>query len=153
MPVIDSTFIYLLHFTSLALMTGVIWFVQLVHYPLFRYVGVQDWQNYHQRHTVQVTWLVAPLMLTELVTAIGLFFAAPFISHDVLFLNMGLLLLAWLSTAFVQVPLHRRLSSEVSPQSKLITLLVNTNWVRTISWSLRLVVMVMVLIDWISTHG
>ena len=53
-------------------MVGVIWFVQLVHYPLFAAHagdGFRAVMAEHQRRTFRV---VFPLMLTELVTSLGL---------------------------------------------------------------------------------
>ena len=41
----------------------------------------------------------------------------------------------WLSTAFVQVPLHGKLA--VRRDLAVASRLVNTNWIRTAAWSLR----------------
>jgi hypothetical protein len=43
--------------------------------------------------------------------------------------------LVWLSTAFVQVPLHARLSAGFDTRAH--RRLVATNWVRTLSWTAR----------------
>jgi hypothetical protein len=45
------------------------------------------------------------------------------------------LLLIWCSTAFLQVPMHQRLSSGFDAAAH--RSLVKTNWVRTILWSAR----------------
>ena len=50
-------------------MTGVIWFVQIVHYPLFASVGGDRWTTYHAGHTRRTGWVVAPLMVAELGSA------------------------------------------------------------------------------------
>ena len=54
-----------------------------------------------------------------------------------------LLLLIWLSTAFLQVPLHRRLAAGYD--SRTATRLVRSNWVRTIAWTVRGVVALMLM--------
>jgi hypothetical protein len=41
----------------------------------------------------------------------------------------------WVTTALVQVPLHRKLSND--PSTRTMRRLVATNWIRTIGWTLR----------------
>ncbi len=41
----------------------------------------------------------------------------------------------WVTTAFVQVPLHRQLTT--TPTAAAIRRLVNSNWYRTAGWTLR----------------
>jgi len=53
---------------------------------------------------------------------------------------MALLFVLWISTALFQVPLHRRLERAHDPVA--IRRLVATNWVRTITWSARAVLVV-----------
>ena len=59
----------LAHVAATAAMTGLIWFVQLVHYPLFARVGVADFTAYEREHVRRTGLLVAPLMLLEALTA------------------------------------------------------------------------------------
>ena len=44
-------------------MVGLIWFVQIVHYPLMAQVGRDSFAHYEASHTARTTWVVAPLML------------------------------------------------------------------------------------------
>src|SRR5271157_6285468 len=46
-------------------MVGLIWLVQVVHYPLFRLVGSGDFKGYHHNHTRLISWVVGPPMLAE----------------------------------------------------------------------------------------
>lgn len=57
------------HYAATWALIGLIWTIQLVHYPLFAQVGRHTFKAYHHRHTTQITWVVAPLMLMELITA------------------------------------------------------------------------------------
>ena len=125
-----------LHALATIMMAGLIWFVQLVHYPLFPLVGAGDFVRYERQHTRRVTWIVAPLMGLEALTAIGLVLLTDGAAIRALAI-VGLLLVAliWVSTAFVQVPCHRRLS--VSFDMPTARRLVTTNWVRTVAWTLR----------------
>jgi hypothetical protein len=58
-------------------MAGLIWFVQVVHYPLFFAVGTREFPRYEVLHSRRTGHVVAPLMLGELTTASWLFFWPP----------------------------------------------------------------------------
>lgn len=117
-------------------MTGVIWFVQVVHYPLFAQIGRDAFASYEQRHTALTTWVVAPPMLIEAATAIALLWFRPQgISHLQVGLGVALVAIAWASTFLLQVPCHESLSAGFD--ATIHARLVATNWIRTIAWSLR----------------
>ena len=128
----------LLQLLSSLPMCGLIWFVQVVHYPLFGRVGAEEFTTYAGEHARRTTWVVAPLMLVELVSSIILLFPN-LRPHGVTsfgaWLGAGLVGMVWLSTALVQVPLHDRLQESFSTQSA--TRLVTGNWLRTGAWTLR----------------
>jgi hypothetical protein len=115
-------------------MTGVIWLVQLVQYPGFARVGAADFGAFHRHHCRSIGFVVGPLMVLELLTALLLAVTG----EPVWFwrVMLGALLAIWLSTALLQGPLHGRLSREGS-RPDLVRALVRGNWVRTILWSAR----------------
>lgn len=117
-------------------MTGLIWFVQVVHYPLFASVGRSEFAQYEDRHTKRTTLIVAPMMLAEAAVALALLIAAPpGTLQSLALLGAALLLVIWLSTALVQVPCHRQLCHGFArPIAHRLNV---TNWIRTVSWSLR----------------
>ena len=47
----DWTLVLVLHVAATMFMVGLIWLVQIVHYPLFAHVGADTFLAYHQRHT------------------------------------------------------------------------------------------------------
>lgn len=125
-------------------MAGLIWFVQIVHYPLFLHAGSEAWCSYHVRHTRQTTWVVAPAMLAELAAAVALV-AMPNPARPLFaWLALALLVVVWLSTFFWQVPLHNKLSAGCNP--RLIRELCLGNWLRTFAWSLRAVVLAVAVV-------
>ena len=63
---------------STLFMTGLIWCVQLVHYPLFARVGEGTFSAYEQDHQRRITWIVMPVMLVELASGVLLFSDSPF---------------------------------------------------------------------------
>jgi len=140
---ISSRSLLVTQILATAMMTGIIWFVQIVHYPLFLKVPLEGFVSYEQSHTVRTGFVVAPLMLLEMGTAIGLVGLSLFsgektsIGLSPLHLGaLGCLLLIWASTFLIQVPLHQLLEQRADP--KAMELLVSTNWIRTILWSIRL---------------
>ncbi len=125
-----------LHLASTFYMVGLIWFVQVVHYPLFATVGEDKFVEYEEHHQRLTTWIVGPGMLIESVTGVVLALTpADGFSAKILWFSMGLLVLIWLSTALIQVPCHRQLSSGFNFGS--YKRLVRSNWLRTIAWTTR----------------
>lgn len=120
-------------------MTGLVWFVQVVHYPLFAGVGTDRWPAYAESHQRLTTWVVGPPMLVELATAVLLAWRPPDGATRVLPLAaLALLGVVWLSTALLQVPAHGRLTSGFD--AGVARGLVRWNWLRTIAWTARAVV-------------
>ena len=126
------------------LMTGIIWFVQVVHYPLFSRVGTADFVRYEQDHTRRTGYVVAPLLLVESGSALALLFMdLPPLLETLAWGGAVLVLLLWIVTFTVQVPLHRRLSK--SHDRGVIQRLVRTNTIRVALWSMRAVLMITLL--------
>jgi hypothetical protein len=124
----------MIHAASSLMMTGLIWFVQVVHYPLMQHVGGGSYVAYQQAHMRRTTWVVAPLMLAEGLTAVILVLllrSGPLAGTA--WLNLGLVAGVWLSTAFLQVPCHRRL--EQGFDAATARRLVRGNGLRTALWS------------------
>jgi len=126
----------LLHCAATLAMVGLIWFVQVVHYPLFSSVGQSPFPEYERLHQKRTTLVVAPLMLIEALTATLILTTdlTP-AARNLAWIGWVLLVLIWLSTAFLQVPLHRRLARGYDPRA--VRRLVRSNWVRTVGWMLR----------------
>ena len=125
-----------LHLFSTLLMTGVIWFVQLVHYPSFRFVAPEKGREAAQFHQKKTGLLVVPLMLVEMGTAILLMLSSWVTQYgNFLMVNLVLLFFIWGATFLKIVPIHRKLAEGLDV--KAISSLVSLNWVRTILWTLR----------------
>lgn len=117
-------------------MTGVIWVIQLVHYPLFRGVGPDGFAGYTTAHRRRISWVVMPPMLVELATAVLLVWRRPpEIAASLAWLGLALVVAIWLSTFALQVPQHAALSRSFDERAH--RRLVATNWLRTIAWSMR----------------
>ncbi len=113
-------------------MTGVIWIIQVVHYPLFARVGAAGYPAYQAAHMRRITWVVGPVMLVELGTGVGWLVE---LGSGPAWVNLGLLGATWLSTALLQVPAHSLLLSKFDETAQ--RKLVRSNWIRTVFWSGR----------------
>lgn len=139
------TFVFLLNLLCTLALAGIIWLVQVVVYPSFAGVGDAYARAYHSAHTRRIRWVVGPLMVVELVTAVALIFGGglPYFPLWLRWLGGGLVLALWLSTAFWQVPAHDRLSGGF--QAAALARLLRGNWLRVAGWSLRSLLLLWVL--------
>ena len=104
---------------------------QFINYPLFNYVSSGDFPI-HLYYTKAITYIVAPLMIELIINSFLLY-----IKFDItLVICQILILIIWLSTIFIQVPIHNKISNKYNVH--LIEELIKTNWIRTISWLLNL---------------
>jgi hypothetical protein len=133
----------LLHAFSTLALVGLIWFLQIVHYPLFPLADRSRFEVFAAEHQRRTTLVVAPLMLVEMASASAIALAPPAHSAGIAWLGWGLLMVIWLSTALLQVPRHRRLSAGFDADAA--RSLVTTNWLRTIGWSGRGVIALLLL--------
>ncbi len=143
-----TTALLLVHFACTWYLVGLCWLVQRVQYPLMSAVGEEAFTEYEQGHVARITPVVAPPMLLEAASAMALVIAAPALLTSPLFLATGVLLaVIWISTFAVQVPLHTRLSERFDAAAH--RRLVRTNWIRTVSWSLRGLLLLPIVFSWI----
>jgi len=126
------TALVLVHAAATLALVGLVWFVQVVHYPLFARVPGGVFAAYELEHGRRTTRVVAPLMVVEALSAAALVILDPGVLTMV-----GIVLVAgiWASTFLVQVPCHRRLSRGWDAGAH--RRLVRTNWLRTAMWSAR----------------
>ncbi len=143
---IVSEIILLANFVAATVMTGVIWFVQWVHYPLLANVPVGDAVKVAEQHQRSTGQVLAIPMAVEGFTTLGLLISRPE-GVQIIWPWVGAVLLAIAlgSTVFLSVPLHAKMAT--NPTAELGHRLVVTNWPRTIAWSLRAVVCTVMLLQ------
>lgn len=119
-----------LHQFCAVYMTGIIWFVQLVQYPMLHLTS-GDAEG-HREYTRRMGLAVGPVMLLELALQIMWVLSAPGPRSVT---GAVLLFIIWASTIFLQVPCHRDLEEQYDPESH--KELVRSNWIRTFAWTAR----------------
>ncbi|MEK9727124.1 MAG: hypothetical protein VW397_03330 [Candidatus Margulisiibacteriota bacterium] len=125
--------LYFLHGIVTWLLTGLIWTIQWVHYPFFKFANLNP--NAFIYHQQRISVLVVPLMLFELITGLILLIRDGQIFPIINLINISLIILIWLHTFLIMVRIHRALDH--APSLTLIQQLVHQNWVRTMAWSLK----------------
>ena len=83
-------------------------------------------------------------MIVELVTSVIILFQPHCgIRNWLSIVGIILLGIIWSSTIFFQIPIHNTLSSKFNENA--LIMLINTNWIRTICWSVRGIILLLVL--------
>jgi hypothetical protein len=149
---VDPHALILVHAALTWFLTGLIWVVQLVHYPLFAHVAPDAFPGFARDHGRRITWIVAPAMAAELLTGLWLPLALPpGGQRTAAVLGAALIALIWISTAAVQVPCHRRLGRGFDAAAH--ARLVRSNWVRTVAWTARAGLVAAVLAGFLGTSS
>ena len=89
------------YLVSLVLMT------QFITYPTFLNIDKDKFSDYHRKYVNNISFIVAPVMLIELST---LSLIAYFSSEFLIIKSLFLLLVIWLTTFFIMIPSHNRIS-------------------------------------------
>ena len=58
------------NFISTSVMVGVIWVIQLLHYPSFHFINDQKYIEFQHFHMQRISFIVVPVMLIELASAL-----------------------------------------------------------------------------------
>jgi hypothetical protein len=120
---------------------GLIWCIQVVHYPLMSHITAREFAEFHRQHSQRISSIVIVPMVLELGVSVTLVAFPPSgLAPSLPLLGLVLTAVIWASTFGIQVPLHRRLADGFD--ARVHRLLVRSNWVRTLSWSLRAVLAV-----------
>ena len=121
-------------------MTGLIWFVQLVHYPLLAAVPPEAAISVAVQHQRRTAWVVALPMAVEGGTSLYLLFRRPSGFGWPWAWAGGVCVAVWLlSTVTLSVPRHQRMLEHPTPE--LGRALVRTNWPRTVAWTAHAVIL------------
>lgn len=124
------------------ILVGLIWVIQLVHYPSFKFIDQLEFARFNEFHQMRISFVVIPCMLVELFSGVVLTFGWEFQVYQVpVIASLMILFLIWVHTFTFFVPLHR---SFLAGEKKdlLIKKLVMHNWVRTLAWSSKAIILI-----------
>ena len=115
------------------MLVGLIWVIQVVVYPQFLRIGEREFAWFHFGHCWRIGSIIAPLLVLELITAVALLYQGH--REPAFVASASLIPVNWLSTAIFQAPSHLRLMGGFD--AAVIRRLIRSNWLRTITWTAR----------------
>ena len=124
------------NFISTSIMVGVIWVIQLLHYPSFHFINDQKYIEFQHFHMQRISIIVIPAMLTELASALLL---AYFFESSLTIILLALVIGNWAITLIFFTNMHQKLTDGYN--HSIVNRLVQINWSRTALWSLRLIIL------------
>jgi hypothetical protein len=111
-------------------MAVLILLVQLIIYPSFHAVAEDTFSSWHRRYVGLIGTIVIPLMFIQA----GCIVLQLLTSMDwTIILSAAAVLGAWAVTFTISAPCHQKLQ-RTGKNSEIITLLIRTNWLRTVCW-------------------
>ena len=134
------SFIFIINLVISLIATGLIWTIQLVHYPSMKFIPEEKFTAYHNFHSQRISILAIPIMLIELFTSFGLLYQNGSAYNHIFTINLILVISIWISTFLIQVPMHNTLSS--AKNTRVLNHLILSNLIRTILWTTRSLLMV-----------
>jgi len=123
-----------------SILVGIILMTQFITYPLFQLIN-SNFKRYHKAYTKRMGYMVAPLMILELLVVIKI--TTQYYSNTIIILISVLTLIIWFSTFFIQVPVHNSISK--SKHEGEIFFLIKSNYIRTLLWLLKLILSILIL--------
>lgn len=115
-------------------MTGLTWFVQIVHYPLFAQVGTERFVEYARLHCNLTGSVVVIPMIIQLLVSFWLAVATRNDCTLVIWVNLAMVVIIWAVTAIGSIPCHNSFCDTGFSQV-VLNKLVSANWIRTILWT------------------
>ncbi len=109
-----------------------IWLVQLTIYPSFSFFSATELNAWHSEYVQNISFVVIPLMFGQLILACIMVYQKRTAYTSGSFI---LVLLAWILTFVIFMPLHNQISSGTYTNETLESL-VTQNWLRTGVWNL-----------------
>ena len=130
--------VYISLFTNL-IMVGVSLITHFVTYPSFKLIKSSSFSEFHKSYTKKMLFIVAPVMILELISSLLLVIFDISDNHTEIGLLITLILI-WLLTFFNIVPIHNKLT--VNYNKDLNQKLIKFNGLRTILWILKLILFI-----------
>ena len=129
----------LFNFFISSFMLGLILTTQIVSYPMFL-KAEENFSVYHISYVNKISIIAAPFMIIELL--LSLFFVF-FIKSYIAVSTFLIMVLIFLCTFFIQVPIHEKLKNNFN--ISLCDKLIKTNWIRVFLWLSKCIVSFMLI--------
>jgi len=127
----------IIHLIATSVMVGVIWIIQLVHYPSFHFIERNQYTTFQRFHMSRISYVVIPAMVTELFTLILIIISIDQV-NPIILASALMLIVIWLMTAVFFSGVHQKLT--LGYDQTVVEKLIKLNWGRTLLWTLRLLI-------------
>ena len=134
---LPNNFVLLCHLIFTSIMTGVIWVIQIVHYPSFHFIEKELYTAFQKFHMNSISLIVVPVMILELAT--GVLLLAGNSKNILIIISFSLLILIWAITGIFFSGAHGKLI--LGYNTLVVDKLVSMNWIRTILWTLKMLLL------------
>lgn len=139
--IITNNDIFMVHLISTSIMVGLIWLIQVVHYPSFLFIDIEKYSKFQKFHMSRISYVVIPIMMIELLSGVYLFLFYTFSIY--LIIELFILAITWILTGLFFSRMHTELVEKFN--KNIINKMINLNWFRTCFWSIRLVILMNIL--------
>jgi len=134
--------VLIINLTAAAFLAGLMWFTQIVHYPLFTFIEKKSFIGYSIHQLKKTNYLFYIPMLVEGAFSILFMFDYPStISSVVPFLCLCISTAVWLVSFGKIAPLLDKLNDE-GLDAEIVEQLVKLNRIRTICWTLKVLILI-----------
>ena len=141
-----STIILISNLVLSAFLTGLIWVIQVVHYPLFLRIEPDEFRAYEQSHQKRISMIVAPVMIVDIILSLLLVFTNYMENAQAyIIVAFALNLAVFASTLFIFSPIHQKLGNQYD--NALIKKLISLNLMRTAMWTARTILLMVLTIE------
>ena len=110
----------------------IIWIVQIIIYPSFKFTSAELFKKWHDKYCFRVGFFVLPLMITQLLVGIIN------LKSDGDWFNFSIVSLTWISTFLISAPIHSKLK-KFGKSDNALEQLIKTNWIRVALWTTLLI--------------
>ena len=124
-----------------SILLGLILVIHFVHYKSFNFIDIEKFVEFHKFHTKNISFLVIPLMIIEVVISIIICY---FYFSILSLINLSLVALIWITAFLLQVPSHNKLSTGKSITE--IEKLVSGNVFRVYLWFFKAIVSTLIIL-------
>src|SRR4051794_7890982 len=103
----SSVWLFVITFSLTMYGVGASFVESFVNYPTWRLIGPGEFLAYH--HAISplvVGFMVIPMVIGTILTILLVWFRPPGIPRWAIWLSIGLQMLIWVSTAFIQIPMQ-----------------------------------------------
>lgn len=126
-------------------MTGIVWFIQFVQYPLLNHISSFDFSCYFKKYITRLAWIMYPVMIIEICFALWLAFLPVQSKLQLpILITYILLALACLNTFLIQAPLNHKL--QLAFNKAVFSKILFYNRIRFFSWAIRTMILCWIIL-------